>query len=97
MPHITFPLRGLAGEGAQAIVDRALGGLFGVRSARAAGDQLLHIEFDDALVSPGDIHGALARAGIVHVADTQNQSTDGGAPGEEPPASTLETDLRGRQ
>lgn len=77
MAHLTFPLRGLAGEGAQPIVDRALGGLAGVRSARAGGDQLLHIVFDDALVSPAEIHAALARAGIVHVADAEPHTGEG--------------------
>lgn len=76
MTNLTLPLRGLAGEGAQTIVDRALGGLAGVRSARAGGDQLLHIAFDDALVSPAEIHDALARAGLVHVADAAPRTGD---------------------
>lgn len=87
MTKLTLPLRGLAGEGAQAAVDRALGGLAGVRSARAGGDQLLHIAFDDALVSPAEIHDALARAGLVHVADAEPRTgevTSSDGPGQSP-------------
>lgn len=81
MTNLTFPLRGLASEGAQAIVDRALGALAGVLSARAGSDQLLHIEFDDALISQLEIHDALARAGIVHVADATQRTAEGAGSG----------------
>ena len=70
MPHLSLPLRGLAGEGAQAVVDRALGGLAGIRHARAeATSQVLDVEYDADRVTPAEIHEALRRAGIVHVAD----------------------------
>ena len=93
MTNLTLPLRGLAGEGAQAAVDRALRGLAGVRSARAGADQLLHIEFDDALVSPVEIHDALARSGIVHVADAE-QRVARGAPGGRAVEHTPAADFR---
>ena len=69
MTRFMLPLRGLAGEDAQAVVDRALGGLPRVRPAHAWADQLLHIEYDAASGTPAEIHEALRRAGIVHVAD----------------------------
>ena len=74
MAHLTFPLRGLAGEGAQAVVDRALGGLAGIRSARAdATSPLLQVEYDAEQIASSEIHDALRRAGIVHVADTPDE------------------------
>ena len=70
MPHLSLPLRGLAGEGAQAVVDRALDGLAGITHARAAAtSQVLDVEYDAERVTPAEIHEALRQAGIVHVAD----------------------------
>lgn len=74
MPHLSYPLRGLAGEGAQAVVDRALGGLVGIQAARAeATAQILDVEYDAERITPSEIHEALRQAGIVHVADEPNR------------------------
>ena len=70
MPHLSLPLRGLAGEGAQAVVDRALSGLAGITHASAeATSPVLDIEYDAQRVTPAEIHEALRQANIVHVAD----------------------------
>ena len=67
--RLDLPLRGLAGEGAQAVVDRAIGTLPGVLSAKAgAATAILRIEYDADAVSPQAIHDALAQAGVSHVA-----------------------------
>lgn len=67
--YLVLPLRGLAGPDAQAAVDRALSGVAGVHTARAEVSAFrLHVEYDDARVSPEAIHDALARAGIGHAA-----------------------------
>lgn len=92
MTRFTLPLRGLAGEGAQAVVDRALGALAGVRSAHAGADQLLHIEYDAASVTPADIHEALRRAGIVHVTDAE-RGAQASAPTEEARTDLPETGI----
>lgn len=68
--RLTLPLRGLAAEGAQAIVDDALHALPGIRTARAdIVMQVLRIEYDVTRISEADVHDALQQAGIVHVAD----------------------------
>ena len=70
LAELTLPLRGLAGEGAQKIVDMALADAPGVLRARASiVDQLLTIVYDPQQTSPAEIHEALGRAGIVHVTD----------------------------
>lgn len=67
--RLDLPLRGLAGEGAQAVVDRVIGTLPGVLSARAnAAAVILQVEYDADVVSPEAIHDALARGGVSHVA-----------------------------
>lgn len=67
--RLDFPLRGLAGEGAQAVVDRVIGALSGVLSAKAtAASVILQVEYDADVVSPEAIHDALARAGVSHLA-----------------------------
>jgi copper chaperone CopZ len=67
--RLDLPLRGLAGEGAQAVVDGAIGTIRGVLSAEAnAATVVLKVEYDADVVSPEAIHDALARAGVSHVA-----------------------------
>ena len=95
MTRFMLPLRGLAGEGAQAVVDRALGGLPGVRSAHAGADQILHIEYDAASVTSAEIHEALRRAGIVHVADAV-RSARASAPAEDTRTDIPETGVGSR-
>lgn len=68
MKRFVLPLRGLASEGAQAIVDDALHGLRSAVTARAMiTEQLLYVDYDESQVTRADIHEALRRAHIVHV------------------------------
>ena len=69
MKRIIYPLRGLAGEGAQSTVDAAFRGLRSGVTARAMiMQQLLYVDYDESRVTREDIHEALRRANIVHVA-----------------------------
>lgn len=70
MRRVTFPLRGLSGDGAQSIVEKALASLPGLLTVRALTSRFqLHVEYDEAVVTEQAIHHALRAAGIVHVAD----------------------------
>ena len=70
-------MRGLAGEGAQAIVDAALTGVTGIVSARARiAHGLLQIEYDESRVSEAEIHDALRQAGIVYVGNDSHGGTE---------------------
>lgn len=71
MPILTLrlPLRGLAGEGAQDIVAKALEAVPGIEGVRASiVSNLLEIDYEDARVSGEKIHDAPNCAGIVHAA-----------------------------
>lgn len=67
---LRLPLRGLASEGAQAIVERALEQVPGIKGVGASMvNNLLEVDYDDMRVSEDKIHDALKRAGIAHSAN----------------------------
>lgn len=71
---VTYPLRGLAGDGAQRTVEKALASLPGLRAVHASSARfLLQIDFDDAVVTEKAIHDALKSAGIGHAANDETQ------------------------
>lgn len=64
---LRLPLRGLASEGAQAICERALEQVPGIKGIGASMvSNLLEVDYDDVRVSEDKIHEALKRAGIIH-------------------------------
>ena len=64
---LQFPLRGLASEGANEIIAKALVDLPGIAAIRASMvNNLLEIDCNDDAVTDKQVHDALARAGIVH-------------------------------
>lgn len=76
LQRLDLPPRGLAGEGAQAVVDRAIGGLAGVLAARAnAAAVILRVEYDADVVSAEAIHDALTAGGVSHVAVHERSTT----------------------
>ena len=71
---LRLPLRGLASEGAEDIVAKALAGVPGIASIRASMvNNLLEVDYDDARVSEKVIHDALERAGIAHAAHGETE------------------------
>lgn len=80
LEQIDLPLRGLASEGANEIVGRALRDLPGVATVTVrAAEQIVHVTYDAAAVSAEAIRGRMHAAGLVHPA------RDGDAHGPEAP------------
>lgn len=62
--HLHFPLRGLAGEGAERAVHEALEGVPGIlRIEVSSGMALAEVHFDEALVSAESVRTRLEGAG----------------------------------
>lgn len=67
MRTMRLPLRGLASEGANEIVGRALASLPGIVGIRASmANNLLEVDYDNSSTTEKQIHDALKGAGIVH-------------------------------
>ncbi len=62
--HLHFPLRGLAGTGAEAAIQEALAGVRGIQSVQvSSGLAIAEVVFDEAVVSADEIRARLGRAG----------------------------------
>lgn len=63
--QLHFPLRGLAGEGAEAAIRASLEGVVGVLAIHVSAAQAVaEVTYDLAVVSPEDIRARLLTAGV---------------------------------